>query len=208
MARPKPDCIASWNSSFVIRFLRPQSHGPADRKCPYHESPCNMDIQGWDERYATGVRSAEDLETAPAKLVVDTASRLSPGRALDLACGAGRNTLWLASNGWNVTAVDGSQAAIEILRKRATALGLSLTATVADLQKGEYQLVPNTWDMVTVCYYLQRNLIEPAKESVRPGGCFLIIVHITEPAELPYRNTPCPRRAGKLLSWLENHSLL
>ena len=52
----------------------------------------------------------------PHPLLVEAASKLTPGRALDLACGTGRNALWLAQHGWDVTAVDASPTAIETLR--------------------------------------------------------------------------------------------
>jgi hypothetical protein len=51
----------------------------------------NMEIRGWDKRYRSGERAAEDLEAAPTPLLVETAKQLAPGKALDLACGAGRN---------------------------------------------------------------------------------------------------------------------
>src|SRR5689334_2140321 len=89
-----------------------------------------MDIRGWDERY----RQAEtDLEMEPAALLIEMAARLEPGKALDLACGTGRNALWLAERGWDVTAVDGSSVAVGILRRRALERGVGIVALVADL---------------------------------------------------------------------------
>src|SRR5580700_4643199 len=105
-----------------------------------------MDIRGWDERYRTGQRAAEDLEAAPNPLLIETAKRLQPGTALDLACGTGRNALWLAEQGWNVTAVDGAPTAIEILRQRAAEKGIHVDVRVADLESGEYRIEPSTWD--------------------------------------------------------------
>src|SRR6202051_3454561 len=98
-----------------------------------------MEICGWDERYRSGTRAAEDLDAAPTPLLVETAAKLAPGKALDLACGAGRNALWLAQHGWEVTAVDGALAAIEILQSRALERGLKITTVVADLEKNEFE---------------------------------------------------------------------
>ena len=139
-----------------------------------------MDIRGWDERYRT-----EDLEHAPNPLLIETAHRLQPGKALDLACGTGRNALWLAEHGWSVTAVDGAPTAIEILRRRAADRGLNVDARVADLEAGEYRIEPSAWDLIAISFYLQRDLFEPAKRGVIPGGVMLAIVHITEPGEEP-----------------------
>jgi len=144
-----------------------------------------MEIRSWDERYRSGERAAEDIEAAPTPLLVEMAKRLTPGRALDLACGSGRNALWLAEQGWSVTAVDGSPTAIEILRSRASSRGVTVSMKVADLEKFEYQIEPASWNLIAICYYLQRDLFGPAKQGVVPGGIVISIVHITEPGEEP-----------------------
>jgi 2-polyprenyl-3-methyl-5-hydroxy-6-metoxy-1,4-benzoquinol methylase len=77
-----------------------------------------MEINGWNDRYRLRERAAEDLNAGPTPLLVATTSKLAPGNALDLASGTGRNSLWLAEQGWNVTSVDGASAAIEILQTR------------------------------------------------------------------------------------------
>ena len=126
-----------------------------------------MNLDEWDQRH----RQAR-LEP-PLPLLVRTASRLAPGRALDLACGTGRHALWLAGQGWSVTAVDGSRAAIEILRERAGRLPVE--AMVADLEKHEYRIEPSQWDLIVVSHYFQRDLIETVKQGVVPGGVVVMI---------------------------------
>jgi SAM-dependent methyltransferase len=148
-----------------------------------------MEIGEWNERYRLRERAAEDFDATPTPLLVETAASLAPGKALDLACGTGRNALWLAEHGWEVTAVDGAHAAIEALRTRATERGLKINAVIADLEKDEFEIQPSDWDLVVMCYYLQRNLFEPAKRGVAPGGTLISIVHVNEPEEGdgPYR---------------------
>ncbi len=164
-----------------------------------------MEIRGWDERYRSGERAAEDLDAAPTPLVMEAAKQLAPGKALDLACGIGRNALWLAEQGWSVTAVDGARSAIEILSRYATERGIRLEARVADLEKGEYQIEPSSWNLVAICYYLQRNLFEAAKLGVVPGGILVSIVHITEPGEGP---TAHRLRPGELESYFQGWEIL
>jgi SAM-dependent methyltransferase len=155
-----------------------------------------MDIGGWDERYRTG-----EPDMAPSRLVMETAERLPAGRALDLACGAGRNAVWLAEHGWSVTAVDGAPAAIETLRRRAS----GVTALIADLEKGEYRIEPSSWDLIVISYYLQRDLMPPAKAGVRPGGVLIAIVHITEPGQEPtYKRA----RPGELKGFFSGWEIL
>ncbi|HEV3254201.1 MAG TPA: methyltransferase domain-containing protein [Candidatus Acidoferrales bacterium] len=162
-----------------------------------------MEIDSWNKRYRLRERPEEDLAAEPTPLVVKFATGLAPGKALDLACGAGRNALWLAEQGWEVTAVDGAQAAIEILQSRATERGLRVNTVVADLEKGEFEIEPSRWDLIAMCYYLQRNLYEPAKRGVRPGGVVISIVHITQPGEAASQHRLVPGQLEKYFTWWE-----
>jgi len=156
-----------------------------------------MDLRAWDERY----RSQDEHDSAPDPLLVETAEHLPPGNALDLACGAGRNALWLAHRGWRVTAVDGAPSAIRILQQRAA----HIDARVADLEKGEFRIEPAAWDLIIICRYLQRDLFEPAKLGLRPSGVLLSIVLITAPGEEPsYKRL----RPGELAGYFEGWKIL
>jgi SAM-dependent methyltransferase len=101
-----------------------------------------------------------------------------------------------------VTAVDGSPAAIEILTKRDS----KIDAHVADLEKHEYIIPPDSWDLIAICYYLQRDLFEPAKRGLVPGGIVLAIAHIPEPDSpemSPFRLAP-----GELAGYFEGLEIL
>ena len=80
-----------------------------------------MDAKAWDERYADSelVWSVE-----PNQFVAAECADLPPGRALDLAAGEGRNAIWLARRGWDVTAVDFSQAGLDKGRRLAGELAI------------------------------------------------------------------------------------
>jgi SAM-dependent methyltransferase len=164
-----------------------------------------MEIGGWEERYRAERCSAGDAEATPTPLLVETARHLAPGKALDLACGTGRNALWLAEHGWCVTAVDGASAAIEILRSRAAEREITVDARIADLEKGEYQIERSAWDLIVICYYLQRDLFQPAKEGLLPSGILLAIVHITEPGKEP---TEHRLRPGELVKYFQGWEIL
>jgi tellurite methyltransferase len=164
-----------------------------------------MEIHDWNERYRLREHPAEGFDVTPTPLVTDTAAKLVAGKALDLACGAGRNALWLVEHGWEVTAVDGAHVAIEILRSRALEGGLKINAVAADLEKGEFEIEPSRWDLVAMCYYLQRNLFEPAKRGVAPGGILISIVHLTEPGE---EDGPHRLRPGQLEQYFAGWEIL
>lgn len=160
-----------------------------------------MDILSWDTRYRSRERPAEDFDAAPTPLLVKTAGQLPAGRALDLACGTGRNALWLAAHGWQVTAVDGSPAAIEALRETARARRLKMETRIANLEANQFKIEERAWDLIVICYYLQRRLFEPAKRGLMPGGILLAIVHIIAPSEEP---TATRARPGELATYFRD----
>jgi len=165
-----------------------------------------MEVQDWDKRFRLRDH-ASDFEAGPTPLVTAAAARLVPGKALDLACGTGRNALWLAEHGWDVTAVDGAPTAIEFLRSRALEHGLKIHAAVADLEKGEFVIESARWGLIAICYYLQRDLFEPAKRGVVPGGIIISIVHVDESGEADGRFRLRPGQLEKYFAgWEILHS--
>lgn len=132
-------------------------------------------MNNWDERYRRG-----ELNDQPHPLVVQFAAQLPPGRALDVACGAGRHSLYLAQQGWQVTAVDSSKVAIEILCERARKIGISVNAQVADLQTGEFTIEPDTCDLIVNCCYLQRDLLPAIKAGVCVGGVVIAVIAMVD----------------------------
>jgi len=130
----------------------------------------------WDERYRRG----EAADEKPHPLFVEFVSDLKPGRALDVACGLGRHALWLAGRGWRVTAVDSSRVAIEILRQRSAEQGVIIESHVADLECREFSIEPNSYDLIVICNYLQRDLFAPIKAGIREGGTALIVIPMVD----------------------------
>src|SRR5579862_504174 len=105
-----------------------------------------VDSRRWDERYA----GAEfEWTRQPNQWVAAELAELPPGHALDLAAGEGRNSVWLAERGWQVTAVDFSRVGLEKGRKLSAARGViedQVTWIVADLS--DYQPEPGAFDLV------------------------------------------------------------
>jgi len=140
----------------------------------------------WNAHYSDPANVALD----PAPLLVQVADLLPPGRALDVACGPGRNALYLAGLGWRVTAVDSSPVAIAQLRRR----GPSVDAHIADLERGEFCIPPDSYDLICDFYYLQRDLFPAIRAGVVPGGIFTGAVHVKEPG----RNSQFSLSPGEL----------
>ena len=152
--------------------------------------------------------------TDPSPLLVEIAGLLPPGRALDLACGTGRHTLHLARIGWQVTAVDVEPDNIRQLRAAAEP-NLAIDARVADLEKHEFTIEPNAYDLICDFYYLQRDLFPQIREGVRPGGAVAASILLTgrfalESGELRtlfagwkilyYSESPTPRPTARIIA--------
>jgi SAM-dependent methyltransferase len=97
--------------------------------------------------------------TSPAIEITTALNGITPGRALDLACGAGRHAVWLLDRGWRVTAVD---LAIEPIE--------GVTCLQADLEQGAFPIEPGAWDLVVCWLYWQENMLPSIAQGVRPGG--------------------------------------
>ena len=120
-------------------------------------------LEEWNERY----RNREQLDAEPADLLVETAAALPPGRALDLACGAGRNAAWLAERGWEVVALDGAEEAIKLVPP-------GIDAKVFDLEAGRpLPFEDASFDLVLILFYLHRPLFAEARRVLRPGGTII-----------------------------------
>ena len=135
------------------------------------------DQAAWDERY-----SGPDLVwgVGPNRFVTEEVTALPAGRAIDLGTGEGRNAIWLAERGWQVTAVDFSAAGLARAARLARERGVSVDWVQADLL--DYQPAPGAYDLVLVAYIhlpaagLAR-VFRAAAAAVAPGGTLLVIGH-------------------------------
>jgi 2-polyprenyl-3-methyl-5-hydroxy-6-metoxy-1,4-benzoquinol methylase len=125
----------------------------------------------------------------PNRFLVAEAEGLAPGRALDLACGAGRNAVWLAERGWSVLGADFSEVALENARGLAAERGVDVEWVQADLR--EWEPPGRAFDLVVVLY-LQvpgdelSSALANAAEAVAPGGTILVVGHHLENIEKGY----------------------
>src|ERR1051325_776197 len=101
---------------------------------------------------------------------------LPRGRALDIACGKGRNALFLAQRGFEVTAIDISPVALEIASKRAAEISVSVLWKQQDLENIE--LGHECYDLVINFNYLQRSLFGQIQRSLRPGGVVIFETYL------------------------------
>lgn len=131
------------------------------------------DRDKWERRYAEGSYMAR---THPTELLAQWLPALPRGRALDLACGAGRNALHLALAGYQVDAMDISAVALERGAGKAAELGVSINWNNVDLDYVE--LAAGTYDVVVVARYVNRGLAEGLMASLREGGHLVYEQHL------------------------------
>lgn len=135
-----------------------------------------MEREDWDRRYR-----GEGLvwHSAPNRFLVDEVADLVPGTVLDLACGEGRNAVWLAERGWRATGVDFSPVALEKARRLAASRRVTVRWVEADVRVWRPTEV---YDLVAV-FYLQlpqaelREAQRAAADAVSPGGRLLVVGH-------------------------------
>lgn len=130
----------------------------------------------WDERYSRGERIIKE----PLPLLVSIIDKLKPGRALDLACGAGRHAILLAEQGWQVVAVDASRVGVELAEQTARERHVTVDWRVADLERGEFEVQTGAYDLICVFYYLQRNLFPQIRAGVSTGGHAVAAIHMVD----------------------------
>lgn len=133
--------------------------------------------QLWNDRYA-----GQELiwSAGPNELFASQVSGLQPGKALDVACGEGRNAIWLAEEGWDVTAIDFSDVGIKKASQIAEKRGVSLTWIAEDVST--WNLPQEEYDLVAVLYLhtgeAERKLwLRNVLNTVKPSGTFIYIGH-------------------------------
>lgn len=134
------------------------------------------DRERWNRRYSE--RYAErTYDFSPSRWLAEIEHRLAAtradARALDLACGPGRNAVWLAERGWTVDAWDLSDVALSILvyeREERAARGFSLPIDVREIDLDIAEIPATTYDLILNILFLDRRLWPGMAAALRPGG--------------------------------------
>ena len=176
------------------------AHDQHDQHDPHaqhaqHAQPEQFGEEFWNERY----RSAAALWSGnPNRYLVSEASDLQPGTALDVGCGEGADTLWLAKRGWRVTGLDVSTVALERAARHAVAAGAGIAARIdwkhADLigwdpGAARYDLISSQY--LHLPPEPRAVLLRTLARAVAPGGTLLIVGH--HPSDLQ-TTMPRPQR--------------
>jgi 2-polyprenyl-3-methyl-5-hydroxy-6-metoxy-1,4-benzoquinol methylase len=133
----------------------------------------NEDRTKWDAKYA----SVDAAPTKPSQLLTELADMLpASGSALDIAGGAGRNAIWLAQQGLDVTIADISRVGLEIAQQRAATAKVALQTVLLDVDSDP---LPNgPWDVILCTHFLHRPLFAIFPKLLKPNG-LLVVIHPT-----------------------------
>ena len=127
------------------------------------------EVERWN-RILTAPKPA--FNTSPNAFLVATIAGVKPGRSLDVGMGQGRNTIYLAQQGWDSVGFDPADRAVAAAEERAKSLGVKITATVArdeDFDWGESQ-----WDLIVLSYVGAREYVDKVTRALRPGGMVVV----------------------------------
>ena len=149
----------------------------------------HADQDKWNARYR------EDVDvsgTHPSELLAEWLPKLklpdTHARAIDVACGSGRNAIYLARRGWQVDAVDVSDVALEHLSETATAENLPITCIQTDLEDAVRRpanlFTAGRYDLAVMIRYTDLPLIDTLKGALKAGGYLIVEEHLVTEADV------------------------
>ena len=157
-----------------------------------------FDAEFWDERYGAEKLAYGDK---PNDFLAERAGALTNGKCLCLAEGQGRNAIWLAQQGFDVTAVDQSSVGMACAAELAEGKGVRLSAQVANLS--DYDMGEGRWDTIIAIFAhlpqpLRRQVHQAVVRALKPGGTFLLEAYT--PRQLEMGGTGGPPNIELLMS--------
>ena len=124
------------------------------------------------------------FQTSPNKLLIEAVNHRKPGRALDVGMGQGRNAIYLARLGWDVTGFDTSRTGLEQAQKTARAAGLQIRTVLASDE--EFDFGTENWDLIAIIYPIEKRSIYRVRQALKPGGIVVVECSHKEGANAPF----------------------
>ena len=141
----------------------------------------------WDRQHAESL-GAEQPSSFLREIIESSCWDMPRGRALDIACGKGRNALFLAEQGFEVVAIDISPVALEAAQRQAQERSLAIAWQQADLEQVE--LPQADYHLIVNFNYLQRSLIPSMKSALRPGGYVIFETYLVDQQAIGHPKNP------------------
>ena len=128
-----------------------------------------LEVERWN-RILTSASAA--FNRRPNEFLVRMTQGRTPGKALDVGMGQGRNAVFLAQQGWTVTGFDPADKAVAVAKEEAKRLGVPLTAVIDDDEHFDFGRAQ--WDLLVLSYVRVRGLAARVYESLKPGGIVVV----------------------------------
>ena len=153
-------------------FLKSRGLSAADAEAQLKlvdEFGARAEVERWNQ-----ILTAEKprFNTAPNGFLVEMVKGRKPGTALDVGMGQGRNGIWLAQQGWDVTGFDPADKAVELARQTAQKLGVQLKTEITTSEKFDFG--ERRWDLILVSYAGARGMTDIVQRALKPGGIVVV----------------------------------
>lgn len=153
-------------------YLKERGFGEADAEAQIklvREQGSRAEVERWN-RILTAEKPTFNVK--PNEFLVEMAKGRKPGTALDVGMGQGRNAIWLAQQGWDVTGFDPAEKAVALAQETARKLGVSFHAEVKGME--EFNFGERRWDLILLSYVGGREMTAVLERALKPGGVLVI----------------------------------
>jgi len=127
------------------------------------------EIERWNQILTS---SKPGFNTAPNAFLVEMIKGVKPGRSLDVGMGQGRNTIYLAQQGWESVGFDPAERAVAAAEQQAKALGVKIKTHVARAE--DFDWGTSQWDLIVLSYVGGREYVEQVRRALKPGGMVVL----------------------------------
>jgi SAM-dependent methyltransferase len=124
------------------------------------------------------------FQTSPSALLVEAIKNRRPGKALDVAMGQGRNSIYLAQKGWDVTGFDVSKVGLAEARRLAASAGVKVNTVLASDE--EFDFGVDEWDLIAILYPIEKRSVYRVRKALKPGGIVVVECSHKEAANAPF----------------------
>jgi 2-polyprenyl-3-methyl-5-hydroxy-6-metoxy-1,4-benzoquinol methylase len=162
-----PDVLARYRAKLIAEGETPAA---ADKQLQIvKEQGQRLETERWNR-----ILTAENpnFNTKPNAFLVQMTKGATPGKALDVGMGQGRNALFLAQQGWEVTGFDPAEKAVAAAKAEATRLNLKLTTQVVEGEK--FNWGKEQWNLIVLSYVPVREFVPKIYDSLKPGGIAVV----------------------------------
>lgn len=136
------------------------------------------------EPYNRAYSEPPRFNTKPNQLLVDAIRGLKPGTALDVGMGQGRNSIFLAREGWTVTGFDVADVGLQKAEEQAAALGLKIRCILASDE--EFDFGWEQWDLIAIIYAIEKRSVHRVAQALKPGGIVVVEAGHKEASGAPF----------------------